>query len=439
MGEIIMFENLIDNTKDKREYRINVNNLVEGYNKPNNSIVQSTDMVLKDNVSVKLQLPDTNQFLKESLDDANSKVDIKSANYQDGKIQVVDLVNEEWRDTKVDPFLKISNYGRVYDKMLGVLLNEKPNFDGYLTVTVRGKRYLIHQLLLEAFSPLPNEKMRKIFVPDHINRVRTYNTIFNLRWATNSENASNTANNISNLKTENTNELDFLFSRLAKIIYNESQGNKAQSYRELYNEFASKFPTSDKTGDLAQFKKYVSRFKTGSRRQLEFIEYLKPYGLEGIFEAKNNPTTVNPNIIFKTKKQKERERVERMCQILDGQPSSFTARDVARDLGELDRYDNDIKFRHSFNTKISDIRNNKIFTDISSKYDINRVTLSDHDVYTICTLIDKGLHNEEIIDVLGIKDRDERDRYQCRLSLIRSGKILTKVSKNFNFMKVNNN
>ena len=122
MGEIIMFENLIDNTKDKREYGINVNNLVEGYNKPNNSTVQSPDMVLKDNVSVKLQLPDTNQFLKESLDDANSKVDIKSANYQDGKIQVVDLVNEEWRDTKVDPFLKISNYGRVYDKMLGVLL-----------------------------------------------------------------------------------------------------------------------------------------------------------------------------------------------------------------------------------------------------------------------------------------------------------------------------
>jgi len=50
-------------------------------------------------------------------------------------------------------------------------------------------------------------------------------------------------------------------------------------------------------------------------------------------------------------------------------------------------------------------------------------------------MIDKGYSNEEIIDKLGITDITQRKRYQCRIANIKAGRILTKISKDFNFMK----
>lgn len=66
------------------------------------------------------------------------------------------------------------------------------NHDGYLTVKIHGKKYFSHRIIALAFigkSSLPEI--------DHINRIRTDNSVKNLRYVNHSENMLNTK------KTEN--------------------------------------------------------------------------------------------------------------------------------------------------------------------------------------------------------------------------------------------
>jgi len=66
------------------------------------------------------------------------------------------------------------------------------NHDGYKFVNLRdgkggGKICFIHRLLAQAYIPNPDNKP---FI-DHIDRCRTNNSLYNLRWATRTENNNN--------------------------------------------------------------------------------------------------------------------------------------------------------------------------------------------------------------------------------------------------------
>lgn len=59
--------------------------------------------------------------------------------------------------------------------------------NGYLGVRVHNHNYYIHRLIAEAFIPNTANK----YSVDHINRVRSDNSVVNLRWATQKEQLDN--------------------------------------------------------------------------------------------------------------------------------------------------------------------------------------------------------------------------------------------------------
>lgn len=90
---------------------------------------------------------------------------------------------EEWREVDLDPTVKVSSWGRV--KRHGKLTDLGRDKDGYQRITIKGKSYRLHRIILNAFEPCPGEE----FVIDHKNNIHDDNRISNLRWVTIQENS----------------------------------------------------------------------------------------------------------------------------------------------------------------------------------------------------------------------------------------------------------
>ena len=88
----------------------------------------------------------------------------------------------------------ISNYGNLKSIKTNKILKKQIINDGYLTATLCGKPYLIHKLVIKNFS---NEK--KLDIVDHIDGNKQNNYIYNLRYATFSENTKNAYINNPNM------------------------------------------------------------------------------------------------------------------------------------------------------------------------------------------------------------------------------------------------
>ena len=101
------------------------------------------------------------------------------------------ISNEEWRNISEFPNYQVSNIGRVRESITGRILPLHIKGKGYIGVSLknneRNSHFYVHRLVAIAFIENP---MIKPFV-DHINRVKTDNTITNLRWSTQSENEAN--------------------------------------------------------------------------------------------------------------------------------------------------------------------------------------------------------------------------------------------------------
>ena len=86
------------------------------------------------------------------------------------------------RIKSIDLFYSVSDDGRVFFQ--GNELPQKPNSQGYMYVTINGKRVRVHRLVAMAFVPNPHNK------PDvnHIDGNKQNNHYTNLEWVTKSEN-----------------------------------------------------------------------------------------------------------------------------------------------------------------------------------------------------------------------------------------------------------
>ena len=94
------------------------------------------------------------------------------------------MIKEIWEKCPLDERYQISNLGNVKGAR-GTIL--KPFFGGkYLYVSLgRGKKYLVHRLVLITFNPIEN--MEKMQV-NHKDGNPTNNNLNNLEWVTPSEN-----------------------------------------------------------------------------------------------------------------------------------------------------------------------------------------------------------------------------------------------------------
>ena len=103
------------------------------------------------------------------------------------------ISNEEWRNLSEFPNYQVSNIGRVRNSITGRILNLSISNCGYVLVQLRKskKSFMrnVHRLVALAFIENPHNKP----CVDHINRLKTDNTITNLRWSTRSENCKNKA------------------------------------------------------------------------------------------------------------------------------------------------------------------------------------------------------------------------------------------------------
>ena len=71
--------------------------------------------------------------------------------------------------------------------MTGKEIRKNKTTEGYINITLNGKRYLEHRIIAIQFIDNP----RNLPCVDHINHIRDDNRVSNLRWATYSDNSNN--------------------------------------------------------------------------------------------------------------------------------------------------------------------------------------------------------------------------------------------------------
>ena len=107
-----------------------------------------------------------------------------------------DIEGEMWRPYPQEPRLMVSSEGRVRDTITQELLG-KVNSNGYLDFGYEGKTYRVHRLVMETYAPCANSNQ---LVVDHIDGIKTHNSLSNLRWLTPEENTSVSGENRQGIK-----------------------------------------------------------------------------------------------------------------------------------------------------------------------------------------------------------------------------------------------
>ncbi|CAL6092557.1 Conserved_hypothetical protein [Hexamita inflata] len=113
----------------------------------------------------------------------------EESNYSEEQSQ--EELIEEYRDISGYPNYEVSNLGQVKNKTTGRILKQRDRGKGYLAVNLYFNKIMkthhIHRLVSQAFIENPNNYTDI----DHCDGVRSNNNIWNLRWASRSDNQKN--------------------------------------------------------------------------------------------------------------------------------------------------------------------------------------------------------------------------------------------------------
>jgi hypothetical protein len=163
-------------------YRIDLNThqILEQYN----SIEDAAKWVLQNNLTDKLDTA------RSCISSCVRKITKSSYGFNWKKVEQIDLENEEWREIIIDKKptknYYVSSLGRFKNKKGIIMKNYKPHHSGYIYVRVNNNKYALHRLVADTFI----QNLYNKPIPNHIDGIKTNNSVSNLEWATYSENNS---------------------------------------------------------------------------------------------------------------------------------------------------------------------------------------------------------------------------------------------------------
>lgn len=157
-------------------------------------------------------------------------------------------------------------------------------------------------------------------------------------------------------------------------------------------------------------------------------ENLDLYNLEWVTSSENKLHAYANNLRKKGERHPMSTHTEsQVRKICEGLEQKLPLRTCAV-LAGMESNDTNEKF-------VSDIKHGVIWTDISSQYNIpkerNNQLFSDNEIHQICKLMEQGLTNKEIVDI--VRPDLEESKYKNVMNSIRRRARFTRISNNYNF------
>lgn len=176
-------EGVIQTTNQNLEiYRINhnTNEILEKYN----SIEDGAKWVLEQNLAKNIH------SARCCISCCIREVTKSSFGFNWKLVEQNNLENEEWKEViinkqKTEGYY-VSSLGRFKNNKGVIMKDYKPHHSGYIYVRVNKQKYALHRLVADTFIPNLDNKP----IPNHIDGIKTNNSVSNLEWATYSENNS---------------------------------------------------------------------------------------------------------------------------------------------------------------------------------------------------------------------------------------------------------
>lgn len=149
---------------------------------------------------VVMALPDDDMKLKLNIKPViKSKTKYKSLGGIPSSKYIEDMPNEIWKSLEEFPNYMFSNYGRIKNISLNILMSESRDSDGYVVIGLRNKKgrctRRIHKIIATLFCDNPNNYT----TVNHINHIRHDNRADNLEWCDLKDNIREQEHGLSSL------------------------------------------------------------------------------------------------------------------------------------------------------------------------------------------------------------------------------------------------